>query len=158
MPKISKKLLIFDFDGVLAIKWTMPEEYFDQIPDLIRKLSKDYILCVASFNPRAQVAIKNWGLEEYFICMRYGSNYTWVDIYKEEYRENMTKANQIIHMIENEIDQMNKLNNKFEYGDVVFFEDNIKNILNVNEKLPWIKTVLINSDIGVNLSDMPNYK
>ena len=162
MTKTIKKLLIFDFDGVLAIKWTRPEEYFHQIPDLIKKLSHNYILCVASFNPRAQLAITNWGLDDYFTCMRYGANHNWADIYKESYRENMTKADQIVHMIENEIDQLNnktdELGNKFEFGDVMFFDDDPENILQVNEKLPWIKTVLIDGNIGIHLSDIPNYK
>ncbi len=179
MTKTIKKLLIFNFDGVLAIKWTTPEEYFHQIPNLITKLSNNYILCVASFNTRAQLIITNWGLENYFTCMRDVTNYNWTDIYKEpykesyreSYRENMTKANQIVHIIENKIDELNndandandtndtdKLNNEFEFGNILFFDDDPENILQVNEKLPWIKTVLIDGNIGIHLSDIPNYK
>ena len=48
-----KKIIFLDFDGVLAIKYTIPEQYFPVIPIIVNKLKdKDYILCVISYNPR----------------------------------------------------------------------------------------------------------
>jgi len=52
------KLLIFDFDGVLAIKWTNPELHYPQIPKIIQSLSEKHVLGVASYNPNAETAIR----------------------------------------------------------------------------------------------------
>jgi len=52
---MQKRLLVFDFDGVLGVKHTHPEEHFKQISRLIRHLAKDNLLCVASYNPRAEL-------------------------------------------------------------------------------------------------------
>ncbi len=45
---MAKRLLIFDFDGVLSVKWTMPEKPLLQIPNTIKQLSTDHILSVGS--------------------------------------------------------------------------------------------------------------
>lgn len=39
---MTKNLLVFDFDGVLGMKWTMPETHYPQIPQLIKQLEKNY--------------------------------------------------------------------------------------------------------------------
>lgn len=151
MYKMTKRLLVFDFDGVLGIKWTMPEEYFPQIPQLLEQLAKDNLLCVASYNPRAELAIKSWGLDKHFVCMRSGANHVWNDIYEESHRVDLSKAVQIINMIENEIKELED----HQQTEVVFFDDDPVNIKLVNEKLPNVKTVLIDGDVGLNLEDIP---
>ena len=145
-----KRLLVFDFDGVLAIKYSMPEECYQQIPELLKQLSKTHILCVASYNPRAQMAIKSWGLDQYFSCMRFGANHTWKDEYQEHYRELMSKSDQIVNMIENEIKELDH-----QYSDIVFFDDSEENLKCVNEKLPHVKTVLVKDEFGFRLNDIP---
>ena len=59
-------LIIFDFDGVLAIPHTHPEEHYPQIPHLIKILASKYTLALASFNPRASIVLKEWSIDQYF--------------------------------------------------------------------------------------------
>jgi len=147
---MTKKLLVFDFDGVLSIKWTMPEKHYPQIPNFLEQLEKDNLLCVASYNPRAELSIRNWDLDKHFICMRSGANHAWEHPYDENYRSILSKAEQIVNMIENEIKELDH-----QFTDIVFFDDDPENIKLVNEKIPNVKTVLIDSDFGVRLEDIP---
>lgn len=141
------KLIIFDFDGVLAIPWTYPEEHYPQIPQIIKDNS-EHLLCVASFNPRAYTAIKAWNLDHHFTAMRCGSNNIWnhdnVDEYKEEYSYNMSKVQQIIDIIDNEVSKSGK-----SYDKIIFYDDNLDNINEVKRKLPHINAVLIDEDFGL---------
>lgn len=147
---MAKRLLIFDFDGVLSVKWTMPEKPFLQIPNTIKQLSTDHVLAMASFNPRALLAITNWSMDQFFTCARYGSNIPWTGLYKESYRTDMTKADQIVDMLTNEIKNL-----PHDIIDVIFFDDDPDNIKYVNEKLPYVKTVLIDDTEGFKLTDIP---
>lgn len=147
---MAKKLLVFDFDGVLSMMYTMPEKHYPQIPELLQYLENKYLLCVASYNPRAELSIKNWKLDKYFICMRVGANHIWDHPYDESYRSTLSKAEQITNMIEMEIKTLNCA-----FTEIVFFDDNLENIKHVNEKLPNIKTVLIDSKFGLRLEDIP---
>jgi FMN phosphatase YigB (HAD superfamily) len=142
-----KKLLIFDFDGVLAIKWTQPPQCYPQIPSLIKYLSQDYLLCVASFNPIAEQAIKNWQLHEHFVAIRSGCNYTWNKPYKNALKHNLSKSEQIINMCNNEM-------KNYTFSSIFFFDDDPENIKNVNDYLPHIKTVLIDSLYGLKIRDI----
>ena len=146
-----KKVLVFDFDGVLAISWTQPELHFPQIPALVKKLSEKYILCVASYNPRAIKAIESWDLHHYFKCMRAGANHVWEDEYKEEFRKDLSKAKQIESMME-ELREMG-----YDINELTFFDDDPKNLAVVNENLPHVRTVLINENKGVTTEDINNY-
>ena len=129
---MEKEVLVFDFDGVLSIPWSMPEKYYPQIPELLQNLSKKCILCVASYNPRAELAIRDyWKLDKYFTCMRSGANHTWNEFYNENYRKDLCKGNQIVHMLKNEIKELGCKINK-----ITFFDDDPINIKIVNEKLP----------------------
>jgi HAD superfamily phosphatase (TIGR01681 family) len=145
-----KKVYICDFDGVLGIPYSIPEKHYEQIPGLIKELSKDHILCVASYNPRAEVAIQDWGLDKYFACMRYGANHTWKEYYSESYRAEMSKSQQIINMLNQEIKELN-----CNIDDITFFDDDQNNINAVKDKLPHINTVLINNKYGLRMEDIP---
>lgn len=140
-----KKVLVFDFDGVLAITWTQPELHFPQIPSLVKKLSETHILCVASYNPRAIKAIEAWDLHHYFTCIRAGSNETWDGEYKEEFRIGMSKAKQIMSMM----CDLNQMGHQIE--EISFFDDDHKNITLVNDNLSYVKTVLINENNGIKM-------
>lgn len=143
---MDRKLLIFDFDGVLSIPWTRPEVCYSQIPDLIKKLSQTHILAMASFNPRAQIALVEWDLDKYFFCTRYGSNHRWDGLYEQKFRSGMSKTNQIIDMLECELSTEN-------YTHIEFFDDDLNNLIDVNNKLPSVKTCLIDAIIGFRLED-----
>ena len=152
---MGKSLLVFDFDGVLAIPWTNPERHYDQIPDAIKKIfeSGDYVLAVASYNPLAHAAIVRWGLENYFSCIRCGANHSWHTDgthYSEDYRVGMSKHRQIGSMIENEINEL-----AVGLDGVFFFDDDPDNIRLVNEHLPVVKTTLVSPDSGFTLDLLP---
>lgn len=143
-------LLVFDFDGVLAIPYTMPEQCYSGIPNIIKALSEQYILAVASYNPRAYMAIKSWNLEQYFISIRCGANHSWHKDnieYNENYRIDMEKSNQILD-IKNEIKHLN-------ISGIIFFDDDQNNLNLVNIKLPSVITVFINYEHGFLLSSLP---
>ena len=152
---MGKTLLVFDFDGVLAIPWTDPERPYDGIPAAIEKIhaSGDYVLAVASYNPRAHAAIARWGLHKYFACIRCGANHGWHTDgtpYREDYRVGMGKHLQITSMIETEI---------AEFGVGVdrtyFFDDDPDNIALVNEHLPAVTATLVSPDTGFTLDLLP---
>jgi len=144
----KEKVLVFDFDGVLARTYTHPELHYPQIPKLIKDLSQKYILCVASFNPKAIKAIEAWDLHHYIICIRAGANGVWTGDYKEDFGIDMTKSKQILDMLI-ELDEMG-----YKTKEITFFDDTPKNIAAVNETLPSVKTVLINQTKGVTINDI----
>jgi len=143
-----RRLFIFDFDGVLSVPWSKPEVPYEQVPDSIRKLSENHILGMASFNPRANKALGVWKLDQYFSCARSGANCHWNGFYRQKYRVGLTKSDQIINMIENEI-------SKSDYIDIVFFDDDPENLKCVNKRLPHVKTVLVDNKIGFRLDNIP---
>ena len=144
----NKRILIFDFDGVLAKKWTHPEKFFPSIPSLIKELSVDNILGVASFNPCAEIAIKRWGLDHLFTCMRCGSNKKWEEgFYDKDDRLEMTKYGQIIDMLNNEL-------LGYDHNNIIFFDDDQWNIHNVNRVLS-IQSILIDGFVGLKRDDIP---
>jgi HAD superfamily phosphatase (TIGR01681 family) len=142
------KVLVFDFDGVLAITWTNPELHFPQIPALLKALSKKHILCVASYNPRAKIAIEAWDLHHHFTCIRAGANHHWEGEYDENVRADLCKSKQIVSMV----DELKGLGHDID--DIMFFDDDTININVVNEKLPHVTTVLINKYKGIRMEDV----
>ena len=137
------KLIFLDFDGVLAIKLT--NNYFPQIPAIIRKLHKKYKLCIASYNQNAINIIKKWNLEEFFCAIRCGSNTKWEGDYNYDiYSKNLSKAEQIIDMLNNELLEL-----EIDQENCIFFDDDKNNIKLVNDKLPKIKTIKINGNEGL---------
>jgi len=134
-------LLVFDFDGVLAIPYTNPEEYYPQIPDIIKSLHTKYILCVSSFNPRAKLVLEKWNLLQYFSAIRCGSNNNW-DTYDESFRINMSKSLQIKNMI---------LEVGISFDEIYFYDDDIDNINEVSENFKEVKitSILIDNKEGL---------
>lgn len=114
------KILILDFDAVMAIAWSEPEEPYPGVVDLLRKIStrSDVHLCMASFNPLAIDALKRWGVYELFTAVRAGSNDPNGD------RTNLSKSSQIKSMITSELKHVK------DYA-IAFYDDDFKNIGNV---------------------------
>lgn len=142
MPKV----LFLDFDGVLAIKWTIPELHFPQIPSVLSDLrEKGHLLCVVSYNPQAERAIREWNLYHYFEGVRAGCNQKWFGVYKDcVHRPGLSKAEQILDLIRFELHSYD-----IYLDDCIFCDDDVDNINLVTQKLPAIKTVLIDENIGL---------
>lgn len=120
---------VFDFDGVLAIPYSVPEKHYDQVPSLIKQLyDQGNILCMASFNPDSIESIERWGLMKYFTAVRGGCNFKWSGIkseYKDEiHRNQLLKSTQIISMMNEEL---SSLVPRVEH--LRFFDDDKLNIL-----------------------------
>lgn len=148
--KKKKTLHVFDFDGVLAESWTHPELHFGEARLALSELKKNSsaIMCVASFNPRAELAIRDyWKLDDHFEAFRYGSNKKWDRTYGNHLRIGMSKSNQILDMISDEL-----ADHKFD--EIFFYDDDLLNIKEVNKALPYVKTVLIDSRVGLTLNDI----
>lgn len=145
---IQQFTIVFDFDGVLAIPWTNPEKPFAQVPGLIKSLfDKGHRLSVASYNPRARLAIESWGIDGYFASIRSGADHDWEaegGEYKEEFRtrDRMSKHGQIKNM----------------HGDskhVIFLDDSLENINEIKAKNdPHIHARLVDTDKGVTVDDV----
>jgi hypothetical protein len=142
MAENKRTLLVFDFDGVLAIPYTDPEEHFDGIPSLIQECAKHADLAVASYNPLALRVVSRWGLDRFFVAGRAGYDYPWKGVYNEAMRECMSKHEMIRDMTLREL-----IDN--EYHRVVFFDDDERNFKKIHEKAPHIKTELIDWKIGL---------
>ncbi len=149
----------------MSIPYSDPEKYYKQIPDIIINLSKcsEYILAVASYNPNAYIAIKEWKLEKYFACFRCGANQIWnkekLSSYNKDDWQEARKHRQISNMLEYELhDLQNNILNpglQFEIEHVVFFDDNENNIKQVNDELPFVHTVFVDSECGFEYNLLP---
>lgn len=134
----NKTVLVLDFDGVLAVPYTNPEEPYKGVPQLIERLDqKGYILCMASYNPRAIEAVRNWGLSHCFFGMRAGFNDVWEGDYKEEYRTDMSKSRQIQSMT-------SILQNK----KILFFDDDPVNVELVKKEI-GCECILVDNKTGL---------
>lgn len=139
------KLYIFDFDGVLAIPYTNPERYYNNIPFLISSLAMNNYLAVVSFNPQAEKVIKRWGLSKHFMAYRSGYNEIWNGNYKSEYRMNMSKSGQIKSILNNELKDI-------EFEEILFYDDDIRNIRDVRSVFSNITSILINELYGLTIN------
>lgn len=150
----SVQLLILDFDGVVAIPWTNPEEHYPQIPEAVRMLhAAGYVLCIASYNPRAFEAVKRWGLDKYFAAVRCGANHAWHtsgEKYKEDDRLDMRKHRQILNMLETDMTEKN-----VNVGKIVFFDDDVDNISLVQRELPHVESIHVDEKEGFRLHLLP---
>ncbi len=142
---MSKRILIvLDFDGVLAVPYSKPERPFPQIPKLIHHLSElpNVDLAVASFNPDAKKCIEKWQIAHCFKAFRHGANYVWSGTYTDDYRGGMSKHGQIKNMLIEECWPIY-------YERIIFFDDDLLNIANVERGDADIEAVFVYSEKGV---------
>ena len=151
---MDKNLLVLDFDGVVAIPWTNPEQHYPQIPDILERLvAAGYVLAIASYNPRAFEAVKRWGLGQYFTAVRCGANHAWHmtgETYKEDDGLEMRKHRQILSMIETDMAHLN-----VSVEQTAFFDDDINNISLVQRELPLVESILVDEKEGFRLHLLP---
>jgi len=145
----NRPVLIFDFDGVLAQPWSHPEKPYAQVIDIIKALSPTHHICLASFNPRAKLAVKQWGLQDHFSAMRYGAIHEWREFYHETYRSNLTKSNQIAHML-------HQIGLPKDHP-VYFFDDDPINIEEVTNILPHVCVFTVDEKTGLQAKDIPSF-
>ena len=82
----KKHLLVFDFDGVLAISWSSPPTLFDQVGKLLHRLhANGHIIVLASFNPTAEECLIKHGVRHLFSAIRAGSDEPWIPPYSSEF-------------------------------------------------------------------------
>jgi hypothetical protein len=133
-------LLILDFDGVIMNDY---QELYPQIPDLIKELSKHYVLAIASFNRRVKILLKKWKLDSYFLAIRSRTNFEWNYSHHEILTLfGLSKTKQIKSMLKNELQNKN-------FDDIYFFDDNVYNIYKVRLKNPNIKSILVDKGVGL---------
>jgi hypothetical protein len=147
---VECNVVVVDFDGVLARPWSMPEELFAGVADLLRQMHAcGARLCLASFNPNAARALERHGLLGYFAASRSGSNEPWsvADGYHRGLRTGMSKAAQIQSMLL-------EIGGGCRESDVVFFDDDTANIENVRIAIPDAKVVFIATTSGIDERDV----
>ena len=140
-------VIVFDFDGVLSESYTHPELVINnQIIPILQTLELDYILCVASKNPRAKLALENMGLSKYFTEIRCGCNFTWGGKYNHEWRiSQMTKVGMIQDML---------LSLSLKSDHIVYcFDDEKENVDEIN-KVQTYSAWLIDSKLGLRWEDL----
>lgn len=72
------KAVCWDFDGVLMMPWSHPEEPFAQTRAILKHLRANGVrMAVTSFNPVAWLALDRLDLTQYFEAFRIGSNSEW---------------------------------------------------------------------------------
>lgn len=149
----KEKILFIDFDGVLAKKYTIPEEPYNHIRELLIKLkSLNYKLCCVSYNPCAVNALKNWDCDELFTAIRAGSNFIWSDNYTDEtHRNNLSKSKQIEDIFNNELNVLD-----INSCECHFYDDTEENLDNVRNNLPNIILHLIDDKYGLLERDILN--
>lgn len=129
--KLSNPVLVFGFDGVLAIPYTNPEENYEQVPEILKVLSERYIICVASFNQRASVAFSYFSkIEQRWIdAMRAGANHGWDVDCLDEYNNTGGDELSKVSMIQSMLMELGLQEDHF----VEFFDDDPKNCDEVNK-------------------------
>lgn len=143
--KGKNRVLVFDFDGVLAKPWTHPETHYEQVPAILKILSQKYYVCVASFNPRAALAIASWESQKTIDAVRCGANHEWAHKYDEVWREGMSKLEMITSILK-------QLNLRADHP-VEFYDDDSKNVDSVN--LDVNRTAfIINTQNGLTFQDI----
>jgi len=145
----NKRIIILDFDGVLCIPYTHPEEPYPHMDALLAQLlAHEFTLCVASFNPLSRPALRRWGWFERFKAIRCGSNYHWDDeteIYSDiTHRDDLCKSKQIADILESELNEFG-----FTPEHCAFFDDTPFNLDAVRERLPQVACVHVPSDKGL---------
>ncbi len=145
----KKKLFIFDFDGVLSIPYSEPEQHYPDVPSILKECSKHAHIAIASYNPVALQVLHNWGLSHLIITGRAGYNHKWIN-YDNSMRRHMTK-HEMIHNIRYE-DLL-----YHDHDTIVFFDDDITNIEQVKAKSNVVFTELIDPNVGITWSHVNKY-
>lgn len=141
----GKSILFFDLDGCLAMNYTHPEQHYPSIKHTLQQLhDQGHILCLASFNPRAEIAVESWGIAHLFSAARAGCNWKWSGKYRDIIHQfNIRKSSQIHNML------FHELREEYEdCDDLYFYDDDPKNIQEVNTSFPSVKCVLVDNKIG----------
>jgi hypothetical protein len=144
----NKMVLFIDFDGVLAIPYSNPEMPVPDLLNTLQTLQKDgrFLLCCASFNPRAFIALKRWKVHNMFHAIRVGCNDVWhhfdLSCYDNTlHRVDLCKARQMQSMLQNEL-KAHKI------GATMLIDDRLENIQVAKQK--GYDTLFIeNSQIGL---------
>ncbi len=145
MNRLLNPVIVLDFDGVLGKTFSHPERPLPEVRNLIRLLSRSYYICVASYNPRAKLAIDDWKQFYGYDAIRCGANFKWSDDYCDEWRKEMSKSKQIDSMLEELGLGKSHL--------VYFFDDDQENVdqVNVHKSRTAFK---IDTEIGLTFKDV----
>lgn len=129
-PSAGPRVAFLDFDGPLAIPWTVHENPWPWIPQLIREASArpNLLLCIVSFNPGAEAAVTRWGIRDCFVAVRAGCNRRLApgEVYTEEHRRGLSKPAQIQSILQNELQGSS--------GQAGFFDDDPQNLWEVHRQ------------------------
>jgi len=104
----ATRAICWDFDGVLMMPWSHPEEPFAQTRAILKYLHEHGILmAVTSFNPAAWIALEQQGLTQYLDAFRIGCNSAWAHHDHTQYddakhRVDLCKGKQMADILENE--------------------------------------------------------
>jgi len=102
------KAVCWDFDGVLMMPWSHPEEPFAQTRAILKYLHEHGVLmAVTSFNPAAWIALEQQGLTQYMDAFRIGCNSVWAHHDHTQYddakhRLDLCKGKQMADILDNE--------------------------------------------------------
>ena len=130
------KIFAFDFDGVLAIPYTNPEQLFPEIDTILRTISqKGHLNIISSFNPRSYFIMKPYLDQGIITAIRAGSRIKWwesdgqgtYDDYK--HRKDMHKGLHLHDMLSDELDELHIS----EETQIYFFDDDLGNLADVRE-------------------------
>ena len=123
------RAIAFDFDGVLMMPWTSPEESFPQIRPLLKDLvGNNIFLATTSFNPNAFHALQQQDLSACFTAFRSGCNSKWAhedltQYYNETHRQNLCKVQQMLDIMANEWEALHLVP-----CEILLIDDEIDNI------------------------------
>lgn len=148
----SKKIFAFDFDGVLAIPYTDPEELYPAVDGILRGLhAQGHIVIVTSFNPRSYYVLKSYLDEGIIQAIRAGSRSLWwltgeyADV---KHRFDMMKSLHLSDMLRDELASLSLLE-----AEIYMFDDSEENLSEINRSsfyIPYnVKTFLIDNSIGL---------
>jgi len=151
----QKKVLFFDFDGVLVHPWSHPEIPYAHIERLLDDLATNgFTLCIASFSPAVRPLLRRFGWADRFKAIRCGSNVRWTESLNAEGEEtaymtidnrfDLCKAKQISDMMEKELKDMH-----LKPEQCAFFDDLEENLAAVDLRMPNISCILVNPINGL---------
>jgi hypothetical protein len=146
---MSKRLLAFDFDGVLAIPYSQPEVLFAGTVPLLKALAAHplNVLVVTSFNPRAYPVLRDLLEDGTLKALRARSICPWWAEGDGKYKPLMFE--------EARLDKRKHLESMLELkdmdiGSIYFYDDDPKNLADVDTaQNPTWRTYLVNWYSGI---------